>query len=169
MVRWMQCGRSSLACRPAASAGFLVVSGEPGIGKSRLVQDLAALAGADGARVVVGRCHADFAPALWPWLPVARDLSEAGGDAEQTDPLTPLLSGSTAAQGQVDRDAGGLLRLFDAVGVLLTRAATEAPLVVVLEDLHWSDTTSLRLLAHLATSGVAGPMLRGGDDPHRRG
>jgi DNA-binding SARP family transcriptional activator len=154
------------------TGGFLVISGEPGIGKSRLAQDLTALAGLRGARVVAGRCHADFAPALWRWLPVVRDLvgdaPEPTGDTHlilpqaagiAVDPLAPLLSISASSAVAVDRDAGSMLRLFDAVRDLLTRAASGKPLVVVLEDLHWADTTSLRLLAHLATSGVAGPVL----------
>lgn len=142
-----------------SEAGFLVISGEPGIGKSRLVQDLAELAKADGALALVGRCHADFAPALWPWLPVVRTLAGDRAKADPADPLTPVLAGSTALNDRVDTEAGGLLRLFDAVGMLLSGMATERPLVVVLEDLHWADATSLRLLAHLATTGVAGTVL----------
>jgi tetratricopeptide (TPR) repeat protein len=52
-----------------------------------------------------------------------------------------------------------VLRLFDAVARLLARAAARGPLVVVLEDLHWADATSMRLLAHLAAHGPVAPVL----------
>jgi DNA-binding SARP family transcriptional activator len=130
----------------SGTAGVLLVSGEPGIGKSRLIEDLAHLARADRVQVMVGRCHADFAPALWPWLPIVRRLYEEVPDASDDGVLRPVLSDAAPP---VETDGGAVLRLFDAVMRLLSRAAARRPLVVVLEDLHWADVTSLRLLAHV--------------------
>ncbi len=60
----------------AGSLRFLLLAGEPGIGKSRLVGDLAAAASTLGAETLVGRCHeGDYAPALWPWLAIVRALA----------------------------------------------------------------------------------------------
>jgi hypothetical protein len=62
--------------RTSGEARYLAVSGESGIGKSRLVDDLAAIAATSGFAVLVGRCHeADYAPALWPRSPRASTTS----------------------------------------------------------------------------------------------
>ncbi len=135
----------------SGGAGVLSVSGEPGIGKSRLVGELERLAGARGVRVALGRCQeGDFAPPLWPWLTIVRDLA---GDAP--DPLLlPLLDGVGSSG---DAGAGTALRMYDAVVDLLGAAAAAGGLAVVLEDIHWADVSSLRLLTRvveLAPTGV---------------
>ena len=123
--------------------------GEPGIGKTRLVQETLRLAAERGITGVVGQCHqGDVAPALWPWAQVVRAL--AGDDPDPL--LLPLLDDGVPA------DTGsGTLRLFDAVADLLeSTARARGGLVVVLEDVHWADTTSLQLLAHGVERGTAG-------------
>ncbi len=135
-----------------ASPRFLLVAGEPGIGKSQLVNDLGAHAETTGSRVLVGRCHeGDYAPALWPWLGIVRALADHQ-DLGDLDPLlAPLLDGEVTTQ----VEGGGTgLRMFDAVVELLRRATLAQPLLVVLEDIHWADATSLQLLRHLAGSDV---------------
>lgn len=124
---------------------FALVVGEPGIGKSRLVAELADRS-ADRARVVVGHCHEDpDTPALWPWREA---LSAAGAG------VGPSGGVDTGAEG-----GGGLFALFDDVLRRLVRAAADRPLVVVLDDLHWADATSLRLLAFLAVELRSAPLL----------
>ncbi len=138
---------------PGHPARFLLVAGEPGIGKSRLVADLGREAEARGTRVLVGRCHEDdYAPALWPWLGIVRALT----DGAEVDPLlAPLLSDEA---GDDRQGAGTGLRMFDAVVDLVARSASTTPLLLVLEDIHWADTTSLQLVRHLAKSAVAMPV-----------
>ncbi len=133
------------------SPRFLLVAGEPGIGKSQLVEDLSASAAAAHSRVLVGRCHeGEYAPALWPWLGVVRALAD---EADRVDPLLqPLLRGETDS---ADRGGGTGLRMFDAVVELIRRSALTRPLLLVIEDLHWADDSSLALLRHL-TGSVAG-------------
>jgi DNA-binding SARP family transcriptional activator len=148
---------AAAAVRVAAATGrahFLLVAGEPGIGKSRLVQDVSCLARDDGWRVLVGRCHeGDYAPALWPWLGMVRELA---ADEPEVDPrLAPLL---VDAPREEDSGAGAGLRMFDAVVDLLSRSASQQPLLCVLEDLHWADSTSLQLLRHLADTAPAVPL-----------
>jgi DNA-binding SARP family transcriptional activator len=129
------------------------VLGEPGIGKTRLVQEVLARAGEQGVTGVVGQCHqGDVAPALWPWAQVVRALAP---HAEGTDPLLqPLLDGAPVDTGS------GSLRLFDAVvGLLESTARSQGGLVVVLEDLHWADVTSLQLLAHVTEAPSTAPLL----------
>ena len=137
------------------SPGFLLVAGEPGIGKSRLVEDLSASAAAAEGQVLTGRCHeGDYAPALWPWLSVVRSLAE---ELEPVDPLLhPLLKGDTETG---DRGAGTGLRMFDAVVDLVRRAALVRPLLLVLEDVHWADASSLQLLRHLVDTLVNAPVM----------
>lgn len=134
---------------------FLLVAGEPGVGKSRLVQDVARRAHDEGFRVLVGRCHeGDYAPALWPWLDMVRELAATEPHADPR--LAPLL---VDAGPEEDTGAGAGLRMFDAVVELLARSATvQQPLIVVLEDLHWADSTSLQLLRHLADTAPSVPL-----------
>jgi DNA-binding SARP family transcriptional activator len=141
------------AARTTGSLRFLLVAGEPGIGKSRLVSDVGDAATRAGFRVLVGRCHeGDYAPALWPWLAIVRSLSE---DAEVDPLLVPLLTGEVT---DTRSGAGTGLRMFDAVAELVARSASSRPLLLVLEDIHWADSTSLQLLRHLATSGIPMPV-----------
>ena len=116
----------------AGHGGTALVSGDAGIGKTRLVTELAAVAARRGARVLWGRCHeADFSPAYWPWLPVLREL----GPARPGSLVAALLSPAPAAPGA---DAGAFeLRTSDAVSALLAERAEEGPLLVVIDDLQW--------------------------------
>jgi DNA-binding SARP family transcriptional activator len=141
---------------------FLLV-GEPGIGKSRLVEEVMRQARARGARVLVGRCwEAGGAPAYWPWVQSLRayirdreprelreELGPDAGDVAQLFPelrrLFPDLP-EPPAQGS----EGARFRLFDALAAFLENAARGRPLVLVLDDLHAADEPSLLLLRFLA-------------------
>jgi tetratricopeptide (TPR) repeat protein len=105
-----------------------MVAGEPGIGKSRLVEEMAARVASE---VLWAGCwEGDGAPSYWVWRQLLRAL---GGEA-------------------VLAEAGGETRfgLFDAVAEFFARASQERPLVLVIEDLHWADEASVRLLEFLA-------------------
>src|SRR5947209_4752051 len=109
--------------------------GEPGIGKTRLAQELAGVALAGGTAVAWGRCgEAEGAPAFWPWRQVLRSLGVEpdtvfGGDIESPE----------------DR-----FRVFDDVTEAVRRAAAKNGLVVILDDVQWGDESSLLVLRHLA-------------------
>jgi DNA-binding CsgD family transcriptional regulator len=119
-----------------AGAGRLVLcAGEPGIGKTRLAQELAGIALATGTSVVWGRCPEDEgAPAYWPWRQVLRSL---GADP---DALFVARDASPSER----------FRLFDDVTEAVLGSAGERGLVVVLDDVHRADEPSLLLLRHLA-------------------
>jgi predicted ATPase len=137
-----------------------VLRGEPGIGKTRLAQELAARAVADGVRVIWGRCdeHAR-GQALWPWIQGLRscvrdmepdDLRKAVGlSGSSIAAIVPELPESVRGLSTVaEADAEtARFRLFDAVARFLDRASRERPILVVLDDLHWADQASLLLLA----------------------
>jgi hypothetical protein len=117
---------------------LLLVTGEPGIGKSRLMEELARQLAEQDWRVLVGRCWEHRgAPAYWPWIQVFR---AAGSELSECVPTTP-----TAA----DPEAARFL-LFDAVGRFLQGVAGSGPVLVVLDDLHAADEPSLLLLRFLA-------------------
>jgi tetratricopeptide (TPR) repeat protein len=130
-------------------ARFVVVEGEPGIGKTRLVEELLAGATARHSLAVWGRSNeGGAAPALWPWLPVLRAATALALDAVP-EPLVDVLEGGSplvAGQG-----AAVQFERFDAIGDILERAGKERPLVVCLDDLQWADPASLALLEFLAT------------------
>ena len=132
--------------------GVLLLTGEAGIGKSALVRELVSRARSQRLQVCVGRCHeAELAPAYWPWLPV---LGELAGD-EAPKEVSALLGGGSDVEA-VHADAAAL-RTYDASARVL--AAVSTPLVVVLEDLHWSDVSSLRMLAYAAEALRERPVL----------
>lgn len=112
--------------RPA----YAVLTGEPGIGKSRLAAELVLLARRRGARVLVGRCSQDDgAPPLWPWKAVLDGLGEE------------LLDDGPGGDGE-----GGQFRAWERIARTVRTAASERPTIVVLDDLHWADRSTLRVL-----------------------
>ncbi|MFI6484158.1 ATP-binding protein [Nonomuraea sp. NPDC050663] len=108
--------RTALERAATSHGGLVLISGEAGIGKSTLVAEAVR-----GARIASGACW-EGAPAYWPWIQVLRALGADDG---------------------VVRSAGSAFELYDTVTGLLVGAS---PLVVVLEDLHWADPASLKLL-----------------------
>ncbi|SOD63831.1 AAA ATPase domain-containing protein [Streptomyces zhaozhouensis] len=141
--------------RTAASHGGLVlVAGEPGIGKTALVTDAAREAGGRGFLVLGGSCwDAENAPGYWPWTQVLRSLRrlvdrEEWAELERASAhaLSALLADSRPEDG-ADRDD---FALFDAVTTALVTASQRRPLMVVVDDLHWADVASLRLLRFAA-------------------
>ena len=115
---------------------LVLCAGEPGIGKTRLAQELAGIALAAGARVAWGRCvEVEGAPAFWPWRQVLRSL---GADVDR------VLAGDV--ESPEDR-----FRVFDDVSeAVRVAAARSGGLVVILDDLHRADGPSLLALRHLS-------------------
>lgn len=130
-----------------AAAGFVVLEGEPGIGKTRLADELRTVATEQGALAVWGRSdESGAAPALWPWLVPLRALAAAASEvppaiAELLAGETPMAAGSAQAM-QFER--------FEAIAALLDDVAARRPVVILLDDLQWADATSLELLGFLA-------------------
>src|SRR5262249_17965821 len=116
-----------------------------GIGKTGLLRRFADLA---GVPVAWGVCPEHVAaPPLWPWEQVLRAVHTHCPERPVPGPVTELLEGHTRQLSEIDDVAGARLRRFGAIGQYLT--AGRDPLVVVLDDLHWADLASLRLLAYL--------------------
>jgi tetratricopeptide (TPR) repeat protein len=147
-----------LAESAARRGGLIMVTGEPGIGKTRLMEEFASLLADQGWRVLTGRCwEHGGAPAYWPWIQVVRAAgsefeecipapADTGGRPGTSDPF----KAPTSADPESDR-----FRLFDGVARFLMKVADDRRLLVVLDDLHAADAPSLLLLRFLAQT-IAG-------------
>src|SRR5277367_2875940 len=150
----------------AGQGSLFTLAGEPGVGKSRLAQEAAAHARARGLRVVWGRCwEHGGAPPYWPWVQVLRALARSveptelarwmGPGAAEIAQIAPELRnqiggvpelpGSTLGQPDKAR-----FRLFDSVIAFFAAAAEANALLIVLDDLHAADPTSLFMLVAFA-------------------
>ncbi|MER7457541.1 AAA family ATPase [Micromonospora sp. NPDC126480] len=180
--------RADLDRALASHGGLVLVTGEPGIGKTTLVTALAEEARQRGALVLGAACwDSDSAPGYWPWVQVVRGLRRAPeawaqastaaapglaallGEAPlRADGARPGLStdspGLSTDSPGLDGDSPGLdgdspgldggdeeaFALYDAVTTALVAVSQRRPVVVVLDDLHWADPASMRLLGFVA-------------------
>ncbi len=123
----------------AGRGRVVLVTGEAGIGKTRLGQELASLA---GMTVVWGRCaETDGAPPFWPWHEVVQAL-------DVPEPVTGDVQSSQ------DR-----FRVVEAVARSVLAAASRRPLLVVLDDVQWADEASLLVLRHVAERAADAALL----------
>jgi class 3 adenylate cyclase len=165
-VEWLaQWLREAVSGRPRV----VLIQGEAGIGKTRLLQEVRSTAQRLHMQICFGRCYEDLA---FPYLPIIESLLpelEQLGDANQIDPsdrdvISRLLHGRAPAAtesgpsivSQPDEDK---LQLFLAVGRGTVRLAQKSPTLVVVDDLHWADRLSLDLFDHLVV-GVAEAAMR---------
>jgi DNA-binding SARP family transcriptional activator/tetratricopeptide (TPR) repeat protein len=155
-----------LAGLDEASAGhgrLFLLAGEPGIGKSRLAEELVDRARARGAVTLIGRCwEASGAPAYWPWVQSLRAYvrtsdsavlsTQLGAGAIDLAQILPEIRNrfpdlEDPLPFEADR---ARFHLFDATAEFLRRAAESEPIVLVLDDLHAADAPSLLFLQFLA-------------------
>jgi DNA-binding SARP family transcriptional activator len=135
-------GRSSELARFAALAAapdrrLRLLAGEPGIGKTRLLEEMGETLAAQGWRVLKGRAfEAESDRAFGPWIDAVR------GAAGSSD--CPLLRPTGTDKGPSDQAA-----LFESMRAWLAAQAAEAPLALILDDVHWLDAASVALLQYL--------------------
>ncbi|MFD9506440.1 helix-turn-helix transcriptional regulator [Streptomyces mirabilis] len=139
----------------AGTPRAVVLSGDAGVGKTRVLTEAAAHATRTGMTVLTGHC-VDLGDVGLPYLPFTEILGVLGGDerfaaALAAHPAVDRLLGSGSG---TDTDTGSRLRLFEGVAGLLADAADITPLLLVLEDLHWADQSSRDLLRFLLSRGV---------------
>src|SRR5437588_674384 len=140
-----------------------LISGEPGIGKTRLATQLAVHGHGDGATVLYGRCDEDLGVPYGPWVRALRHyVTEApdeilrahaeqyGGELAQLAPEIRTRVPGYPEPRETDPETERYL-LLGAVTSLLEVATRDAPMVLILDDLHWADSPSLSLLRHVAT------------------
>ena len=150
--------RAELDRRGREGARVIAILGEAGIGKTRLVQEIVAEAGRDGIRLIEGRAHESERMLPFGLWVSALQASHVLGDGETLkslgapwrQELARLFPEIDARPGPARAGVDDHLRIFQAVGELLQALGRKGPLVIVLEDVHWADETSLRLVAFLA-------------------
>ena len=168
--------RTALTEALDGSRRVVLVTGEPGIGKTTLAVRLAGEAEALGAAVGWGRgSEREGAPAFWPWIQIIREQLRRPDPADRKEleryaaPLYRMMPQlkrpdqrmrpMPPAGRSTDDSAEARFRLFDAVSSFLRVAAGRGGLVVALDDAHWADAPSLLLLRHLVREPGRGPVL----------
>ena len=149
----------------------VLVAGEPGSGKSRLVRELAGHLAAEGVLVLYGACDAVVAPPYGPFAEaldrlvrdadpalLGADLGTGGGELTRILPDLGAVVGELPVQLGADADTERY-RLHTAVTELLTAVSERSPLLLVLEDVHWADVPTLLLLRHLVRAGAGARLL----------
>ena len=150
--------------------GLIALGGEPGIGKTRLAARFAAEVRAEGGTVLYGRADAE---SVSPYEPFVESLRHCAAhwprlaDEPGLETATRLLGGLIPELGRPVASAAGYVKeqpndrkkLFEAVVQLLLHAAAQRPLLVIVEDLHWADAPTIRLLRELPRRGAGLPVL----------
>ncbi|MCZ6538894.1 MAG: AAA family ATPase, partial [Chloroflexi bacterium] len=149
----------------------VLLSGDPGIGKSRLAQEFATEATALGMLVARGKCLEDEgAPPYWPWIQVFRQIgsmpdfpgwaSTDGGLTRIASAIPELAHLAPFSESNADESpAEAEFRLWDAMASAVNSVAAWRPLMLVLEDLHWADQPSLKLFEFVASELGTSPAL----------
>jgi predicted ATPase/KaiC/GvpD/RAD55 family RecA-like ATPase len=159
----------------AGEGGVVFLYGEAGIGKTRLTRELGAYARLRGMQVLYGRCPALFrmngVPPYILWSEVIKDYLHSC-TSEQLYKVIGLYPGElfklvpeikqelkVFSESSPISPESGRDRLFEAVSQFVTNISREAPLLVILDDLQWTDQTSLLLLHYLARGVYREPLL----------
>ena len=158
--------RASWARASAGATAVVVLTGAAGSGKTRLLVELAVEARAAGATVLAGRCLEDGVVAFAPFTEALRGyLTDPPGAPPEwalaeLARLLPELRPDAPAPAGDPRDARH--RLFEAVAAAIGHAARGAPVLLVVEDLHWADAATLQMLAHVIRTLAWAPLLVAG-------
>jgi tetratricopeptide (TPR) repeat protein len=155
--------RAGVDAALGGQAQVLLLVGEPGIGKTRLAEELATYAALRGMQVLWGRNYEwEGAPAYWPWVQILRgyvherdpqalrselgqgapDIAQLVSEIRERLPDIPTPPPMEPEQAR--------FRLFDSITTFVGNASRHQPLLLVLDDLHWADKPSLLLLEFLA-------------------
>jgi tetratricopeptide (TPR) repeat protein len=150
---------------------LVLLSGEPGVGKTRLAAEVARRAHAEGAAVLFGRCDDDLAVPYQPFVEALRTYVHGCASAFLEAQVGPLGGDVARLVPELAERVTGLVeplradpeteryRLFEAVEGFLEGAAASAPVVLVLDDLHWAAKPTLLMLRHVVRAASDAPLL----------
>ncbi len=165
---------------PSPLPNVVLLSGDAGVGKTRLLTELRDVAFAEGWQVVAGHCL-NFGDSALPYLPfsevmgrlvadlpdVVETVAELHPGLARLQPGRRMLSGDESDSAQVDR-----ADLFEAMHAVLEAAAAKAPLLLVIEDAHWADHSTRDMISFLFGRPFSEPVgivvSYRGEDLHRR-
>ena len=159
--------RQTVAAGAAGRGGLVLVEGEPGVGKTRLLEEATTLAARRGVLIVWGRCLVgDGTPVMRPWMQAARTVIQSLPSAARDEWLAGEVgrlveTHDIALDARVLPDAGAQFRLFEQVVAMIGEVAAERPVMLVIDDLQWADVASLQLFGHLATHLPRGALVVG--------
>jgi hypothetical protein len=149
----------------AGGTGVIVVEGEPGAGKTRLLAEMTADAMRGGALVAWGSClEGEGTPSMWPWVQAVRTVLDGlpvvvreawldGALGRLVEPRDDFNTGS------VPLEADARFWLFEQVVGVFGYLSGQRPVIVVIDDLQWADAASLQLFGHLAARLPRGAMI----------
>jgi predicted ATPase len=162
----------ALADTMSGHGRFALVSGEPGIGKSRICTELGAEAEKNGMAVVIGRCIEQEAVAYLPFVEILEGYVER---SQNPDELRRAMGEEGPVLGRLLPKLQRILpelppppelgveqarrHLFNCVCDFIARRAREQPTLVILEDLHWADDSTLALIDHLSQRDLSLPLM----------
>ncbi len=180
------CSLLGVSVSSGAGAGrttaAVLLGGDAGVGKTRLLTELRDVAFTEGWQVVAGHCL-DFGDSALPYLPftevlgrLAADQPDLVAEVSSAHPaLARLQPGRRVLSGDLPQEPSGSTldraELFEALHVLLVEAARRGPLLLVVEDAHWADQSTRDMLSFLFSRPVPGAGLvvsYRADDLHRR-
>ena len=164
--------RTALDDTLSGKGRLAMLVGEPGIGKTRTAQELATYAEDKGVQVLWGRCYEEEgAPPYWPWMRLLRAYiqvtdpehlqSAMGVGAADIAEIVPEVQEKLPGLGPPPslEPEQARFRLFDSITTFLKNVAQSQPLMLVLDDLHWADHSSLLLLEFLSQEIATSPLL----------
>jgi eukaryotic-like serine/threonine-protein kinase len=164
--------RARLEDTLAGRGRLVLLVGDAGIGKTRITHELATDALARGAQVFIGRCYeGEGAPPFWPWVQIVRaylqdcdletlqadmgtgvvDIAQIMPEVQERLPHLPLSPSLESKHGR--------FRFFDSFTSFVKNVAHSQPLVLLIDDLHWADASSLLLLQFLVQELRTAPLL----------
>jgi DNA-binding CsgD family transcriptional regulator len=139
-------------------AATIVVDGEAGVGKTSLIQALMSSARADGMRTADGAAHPFETTRPFGALAAALDLRSTSDDPRRAS-IGELLAGDQPGDTSMSAGADLRYRVVDAVVDLVENECSPVPLLLVLEDVHWADTSTLLAVRSMARELVHVPLL----------
>ena len=152
--------RAIAAAAARRAGGVVLITGEGGAGKSRLLDRAAGHLAETGWTVVMGNCpDAGGAPSAWAWTEALRALAEHVPPAEPAEVLGALLNPDGRPASPTHDAAAARFRLHQAVLAWLREAAAAEPVAVLLDDLHQADAETLALLETVAAGLGGSPLL----------
>jgi predicted ATPase len=169
-VREMEEAHAILQRTVSGQGQVLLISGEPGVGKTRFVRELISAANLPQAGVLTGECYAEGGP---PYAPLAQMIRDIYEDASHTGanlpdetlrdllPIIPSLR-SRLIDNSPDQNLDPSLeqqRAFEGFVAFCSTLCSLGPLLLFIDDLHWADTDTLFLLMNLARRGRKLPLL----------